>query len=175
MPFNKLDETIAGKIRPRFKLESPASKEKLMTLISEHSKQDTTIIHNTHDRFIKLSVPAKDQHYWSPVVSLSFEQEDNRTLVRGVIGPKENIWTMFMFFYIGISVLGFFATMFSLVKLQTSGSTAYLFLIPIFLIILSTIFLTSRYGKVQAHSQTIHLLRSLRASVDDIECVRVEE
>lgn len=175
MPFNKLDDSAAGSIRPRFKLESPVVKEELMEVILHHIKQDDTLVYNTYDRFIKISVPEKEQHYWSPVLSLSFEQEKERSLIRGVIGPKETIWTMFTFFYISLAVAGFFCSMYALVKWQVNDEKGFLVLIPIITVLLLSVFFTSKYGKVQAHTQTLHLLRALRKSVDAVECTRVEE
>ena len=175
MPFNKLDETTAGKIRPRFKLESSVPMEEIKQIVLQSVKSDETLIHNAYDRFIKITVAQEDQHYWSPLLSLTFDQEENRTLIRGVIGPKESIWTMFMFFYISLAVSGFFGSMYSLVKWQTSNDKSYLIIIPIAIILLLSVFLTSKHGKVQAHVQTLHLLRALRKSVDDIDCTRVEE
>jgi hypothetical protein len=175
MPFNKLDETSAGKIRPRFKLESPVPKEELMEVVIHYLKQDDTLVFNTYQRFIKISVPSKDQHYWSPLLSLSFNQEKGRTLIRGVIGPKESIWTMFMFFYISLAVAGFFGSMYALVKWQINDDKSFLVIIPIVTILLLSVFYTSKYGKTEAHTQTLHLLRALRKAVDTVECTRVEE
>ncbi len=175
MPFNKLDETTAGRIRPRFKLESPVPKDEIKDIILNAVKADESLIYNAYDRFIKITVPPRDQHYWSPMLSLTFDQEKERTLIRGVIGPKESIWTMFMFFYISLAVAGFFGSMYALVKWQTSNDKSFLILIPIVIILLLSVFFTSRHGKVQAHTQTLHLLRALRKSVDDIDCTRVEE
>ncbi len=175
MPFNKLDHTVEGKIRPRFKLKTPEKKEDIMKLISDFTAADPTLTHSTYTRFIKLSIPNKEQHYWSPVLSLSFDQQKDATIIRGVIGPKDKIWTMFMFFYIGISVLGLFGSMVALVKWQMSADLSLLFVIPLTIILLLSIFYTSKYGKVQAHTQTIHILRALRKAVDTVECVRIEE
>jgi len=175
MPFNKLDHTASGKIRPRFKLETPEKKEDIMRMISDHAIDDPTITHSTYTRFIKLSIPNKDQHYWSPVLSLSFDQRKDTTIIRGVIGPKDKIWTMFMFFYIGISVLGMFASMVALVKWQMSDDMSLIFVIPLTIILLLSVFYTSKYGKVQAHTQTLHILRALRKAVDTVECVRIED
>jgi hypothetical protein len=175
MPFNKLDETTAGKIRPRFKLESPVEKSELMAIIVASIKSDRSLIYNTYDRFIKISIPPQEQHYWTPVLSLSFEQEKDRTLIRGIIGPKETIWTMFMFFYIAVAVSGFFGSMYALVKWSMNDITSYLFIPPLAIVLLLTIFFTSKFGRVQAHVQTLHILRALRKAVDGIECERVED
>jgi hypothetical protein len=44
MSFNKLDESTAGKIRPRFNFETPLKKEEIMDLIHLHGTNDHTIV-----------------------------------------------------------------------------------------------------------------------------------
>jgi hypothetical protein len=174
MPFNKLDESAAGKIRPRFKLKTPLEKDAVMELIYQHAKKDKTISVQKQPRLIRLAIPKQAQHTWSPVLSLSFEKEKEHTIIRGLIGPSESVWQIIMLFYIAFSVLGFFGSVFALVKYQLNGITSYLVIIPIAIIIPASIFLISRAGKVRAHAEMLHLLRFLRKSVDEIECVRVD-
>ena len=174
MSFNKLDESTAGKIRPRFNLQTPVKKEEVMDLIHSFGKGDDSIIVYKYSRFIRLSIPQKDRHTWSPVLNLSFDQEEDRTYIRCLIGPSETVWQSIMLFYIAFSLLGFFGSMFALVKVQTSGEYGYLTIIPVSIAILASIFLISQSGKIKAHTQMLHLLRYLRKSVDSIECVRVD-
>ena len=175
MPFNKLDESTIGKIRPRFKLQTPEKKEAVMALIKSFETNDETIIGNHYDRSIRLSIPKKDQHYWSPVLNLTFEQEEDKCIIRCQIGPKETVWQMIMMLYIGFSVLSFFGSMFALVKWQLNGTTSFLFILPLSLVILGSIFIISTVGKTKGHTQMLHLLRFLRNSVDSIQCERVHE
>ena len=43
MPFNKLDHTAVGKIKPRFKLQTVESKDKMLELIISEVSKDETI------------------------------------------------------------------------------------------------------------------------------------
>jgi hypothetical protein len=174
MPFNKLDESAAGKIRPRFKLKTPLEKEALMELIYEQAKNDKTISVQRQPRVIRLCIPKQARHTWSPVLNLSFDQEKDHSIIRGLIGPSETVWQVIMLFYIAFSVLGFFGSVFALVKYQLNGTTSYLFILPLAIILPLSIFFISRAGKVRAHTEMLHLLRFLRKSVDSIECVRVD-
>jgi len=175
MSFNKFDESTAGKIRPRFNLQTPLHKEEIMEVIHRHSYNDPTIISSKYSRFIRLSIPKKEQHTWSPVLNLSFEQQENRTYIRCLIGPSETVWQTLMLFYIAFSILGFFGSIFSLVRWKTNNSTEYLFIIPLTIFILTIIFIVSRIGRAKARLQMLHLLRFLRKAVDEVECYRVEE
>jgi hypothetical protein len=62
MPFNKLDDSTAGKIRPRFKLKSPVDKDELMELIYSQAKEDKTIGVQKQGRSLRLSIPKHAQH-----------------------------------------------------------------------------------------------------------------
>ncbi len=174
MPFNKLDDTPAGKIRPRFRLKTTLGMDEIMNIIHQHGEADDTVVNSKYGRFIKLTIPKKERHYWTPVLSLSFDQEKDGTLIRGLIGPNDKVWTKFMFFYIATGTLGTFGSIFSLVQWQLHDTLAYIFIIPLTIALLSTIFYTAKFGKTQAHTQMLHLLRFLRRAVDQTDCVRVE-
>jgi hypothetical protein len=174
MAFNKFDESTAGKIRPRFNFETPLKKEEIMYLIHAQGTSDPTIVCSKYSRFIRLSMPKKQLHTWSPVLNLSFEQQENRTLIRCLIGPSETVWQSIMLFYIAFSILGFFGSVFALVRWSLNGSMDYLFILPLSIAFLFSIFLISRQGKIKAHLEMLHLLRFLRKAVDEIEFNRVE-
>ncbi|MGV6861867.1 MAG: hypothetical protein ACWA41_08840 [Putridiphycobacter sp.] len=177
MPFNKLDHTAIGKIKPRFRLETPELKEDVMNLIINEAKQDQSVVMSSFTRFIKLSCPTAELHYWSPVMNISFEWDeyDKKTYMRGVIGPNEKVWTMLMFFYIGLIVIGMFGGIYSLTKWQISNDPSLLWIAPVCLFLFGSIITVARVGKRKAHLQMLHLLRFLRRAVDSIECVRTDE
>lgn len=177
MPFNKLDHTAVGKIKPRFKLQTPEDKEVMLGLIIDQAKLDESIKVSTHTNQIKIKMPIAEQHYWSPVLNLTCEWDeyDKKTFIRGVIGPNDKVWTMFTFFYVGVIMIGMFGGIFSLVKWQIHDDSTWLFIIPLSIFIFGSIFSTVRYGKRKAHTQMLHLLRFLRRAVDSVECVRVDD
>ena len=84
------------RIRPRFQHLVSHS----LTEVQERIKQkldapDSRCVGRMVQGFIVLRIPHKDQHYWSPQLSLSLEEEENGTLIRGLYGPKPTIWAMF--------------------------------------------------------------------------------
>lgn len=175
MSFNKFDESAAGKIRPRFNFETPLNKEEMMDIIYLYGQTDPTVVCAKYSRFIRISIPKKEQHIWSPVLNLSFEQQENSTLIRCLIGSSETVWQSIMLFYIAFSILGFFGSIFAFVRWNLTGSTTYLFIIPLSIAFLFSIFLVSRLGKIKAHTEMLHLLRFLRKAVDEVEFKRAEE
>lgn len=174
MPFNKLDHSTAGQIRPRFKLQASQSKEELIDVIKVHGVNDPTVVCSSYARFIKLKIPKKDQHYWSPVVSLSFDTLDGKTIVRGLIGPNENVWLMFTFFYAAVGILGTIGSIYAFTEWSLHSTLSYLWIIPITTVLLLSIFFTAKFGKRQGQTQMLHLLRFLRSALDKTDAVRIE-
>lgn len=176
MPFNKLDETAIGKIKPRFKLESPEKIEKIIQLILTEAKNDNTIELNLQQgKYLRINIPEKDQHYWSPVLNLSCYDKEvtDKTVIRGQIGPSESVWGIFVLTYAALAILGFFGSVWAYVQWVLHKETIYFLIIPIATILVLSIFITSQFGQRKAHAQTLHLLRFLRKAVDSIDCVRV--
>ncbi len=59
--------------------------------------------------YAELHVPAMETRYWSPHLSLSFEGDDQRTHVRGRIGPRQEIWTFVCILYLSLAFSAFFS------------------------------------------------------------------
>lgn len=92
--------------------------------------------------------PEKDQHFWSPQLTVSMEEsEDGGTLIRGMYGPKPNVWTMFVFFY---SVLGLAIVVISIIGFSNMSlgiSDNILWFLPVLIAGFLTLFLVSMFGK----------------------------
>lgn len=176
MVFNKLDDSAVGKIRPRFKLESPESMTTIMNVILDAAAKDESIISlKQQNRFIKLTIPENEKHYWSPVLNLSCDNKElkGKTVIRGQIGPSESVWGLFVLTYAAIAILGFFASVWAYVQWVLNKDLFYFYVIPIAIALLLSIFITSKYGQRKAHLQTLHIMRFLRRAVDNIECERI--
>lgn len=176
MIFNKLDNTAKGRIRPRFKLETPESKETFIRLVQEEAKKDNSVKLSVEKGFfLKLSIPKEEQHYWSPVVNLNCDDKEkpNKTVIIGHIGPSVSVWLMFVLVYIILAILSFFGSIWAYVQWTLNKELKYLIIIPIAILLVLSIFLTSKFGQYKGHTQMIHLLRFLRRATDSIECKRI--
>ncbi|PIE50546.1 MAG: hypothetical protein CSA38_02815 [Flavobacteriales bacterium] len=175
MIFNKLDNTAKGKIRPRFKLQTPETKETFIRLVQAEAEKNPAVkLSVNRHKYLRLSIPEEEQHYWSPVLNISCddEEEPHKTIIRGHIGPSENVWSLFVLVYSAIAIVGFFGSIWAYVKWNVDGETGYLIIIPIAILLVLSIFLTSKFGQYKGHSQMLRLLRFLRRAVDTIECER---
>jgi hypothetical protein len=110
-------------------------------------------IHGHGSLFIK----GPDRHYWSPELNLTFEEENGMTLIRGLYGPRAQVWTMFVLFYstigFGMMVVLFYGmTLYSLDQPAT-----ILWLLPLLGLILLSLYLVSYSGQRLGKKQMIIL------------------
>lgn len=109
-------------LRPRFSIQLERRKEHVLTQFKEALNLNTTKLRGTFvDDHIFISVPKKEEHFWSPQLQLELlETSDNKTTIKGLFGPKPQVWTLFMFvhFIVGISFLGFLVLLFTRISLD---------------------------------------------------------
>ena len=170
--------TAICKIKTGSNLESPYSKEGLKKLVLCETEKFDLVKSSSQMHNVRLKLPTTEQHYWSPLMNLSFEWDeyDNKLYIRGVIRPNDRVWIMFMFFYIGTIMLGLFGVIWVLTKWQVSDDLSLILIIPLSIFIFGSIFSTVKYGTLKAHTQMLHLLRFfLRKVLDSLECERCDD
>ncbi|MBQ0148803.1 MAG: hypothetical protein KBS93_10290 [Flavobacteriaceae bacterium] len=137
--------------RPRFKVYTKASKEELITLIQKHLQISShTIGGYANKEFAMVRLRKEKDKYWAPQLQIRWEEdEDNpeNIVVRGIIGPKPNIWTMFMFFY-GLSgaliiTLGSYAVS----EYYVTGSSYWIWCIPFAILLALTTYISAKIGQ----------------------------
>ena len=167
MPFNRLNHSILGEIRPRFFLKSTRDREALQCAIENALHLDKTVASEVTNDLILLKIPQSDQHYWSPELSVRLENDEftDYTLVCCLAGPKQSVWLMFTFIYALIGLATLFAGMFGMVKYSTSGATSWLWALPIGTLLISTIFVSAKIGQKKGRDQTLHLVSFLYHSL----------
>ncbi len=99
-------------IRPRFRIETDISiatlKDRLNQALNHPEVPFTgTVAHN----YVIINVPEKESHFWSPRLTLDCEEKHNRTIIRGLFGPRPVVWMLFMGFYIAALFLIFVGLM----------------------------------------------------------------
>lgn len=91
-------------LRPRFQLEIPDTKEKVLSSFA-NLKRDPFIVKRLDEHiFIKFS-PEKN-NFWSPQLHLEIDELDEKNCkLFGVFGPNPALWTFFMFLHFGVATL----------------------------------------------------------------------
>jgi len=153
-------------VRPRFRLELPYAVEELeQRLKAALADADCPVKGRIIRGHATLYLPADVQHYWSPQLGLSFEENGDGTLLRGLYGPRPQVWTMFVLFY---SIIGFAAlviAVFGMSYWSLGKSVMILWWVPVLAGIFLTLYLVAYYGQRLGRDQMKVLERFLRGVI----------
>ncbi|WP_233884473.1 GTP-binding protein [Tenacibaculum piscium] len=87
-------------LKPRFQFDFEMNSQDLLNNIKAHLLDDKRYKMAIIDAHIIIDVPIKDAHLWSPQLSLEVaELTKTRSKIKGLFGPKPQIWTFFMFIH----------------------------------------------------------------------------
>ncbi len=135
------------RIRPRFKHVQPGTSSELEEQILEAIK--------TKDQFIATHVPGnlyikidpKEQHFWSPQLNLTFEQDNEEVIIRGLYGPNPTLWAVFFFSYVALGILSLFLGMWGLTRWSLGMSSYVLWSVPVFAVIATLLYFAAQAGQ----------------------------
>ena len=69
-------------------------------LLNTFNKEECKFIGSVVDEHIFISVSKKEEHFWSPQLHLEIiEKSEKTSLLKGLFGPKPQVWTFFMFLH----------------------------------------------------------------------------
>jgi len=99
-------------LKPRFRIEMEEDEEVILNkFISSLEKLNFKYPNKIVDFHVIIDVPHKEEHFWSPQLQIEIEKDEhNKTIVKGLLGPKPKVWTFFMFlhFFVAITFFIFF-------------------------------------------------------------------
>lgn len=155
-------------LRPRFWMEFNENEhaiiEKFKSNLNQNSCKYCSKIVDGH---IVIDVPKEDNYFWSPQLNIEIEPVDNsKSIVKGLFGPKPQVWTLFMFIHFGVAVafIGFSIMAYVQYSLKTDYSFALLMVIalPVFWIVLYILgTLGKRTGRKQMEDLEQFMLKTL--------------
>ncbi len=147
-------------LRPRFKMDFDVSKQKLMekfkdNLANGNCKYCSEIV----DGHIVIDVPFEENHFWSPQLNIEIESAPNKkTTVRGLFGPKPQVWTLFMFIHFAAAVAFIAFSVMAYVQWTLKSSYSFALSMVIFLPILwLVLYFLGQIGKNTGRKQMIEL------------------
>ena len=154
--------------RPRFKVYTKATKDELITLIKKHLEiRKHKIGGYANQEFAMVRLREDKGKYWVPQLQIRWEQDEDNpkfTVVRGVIGPRPNVWTMFMFFYGFAGALLLTLGTFAVSEYYVKGESVWIWSIPFALFIAIGTYAASKIGQIIAK----HHLHEINDFVDEI-------
>ncbi len=143
-------------LRPRFKLNIDESQQKLITKFQNNVKNtNCNYCVKVIDGHIVIDIPANENHFWSPQLNIEIEKaEENKSIVKGLFGPKPQVWTLFMFihFVMAIAFIGFSIMAYVKWTLKSDYKMALIITLALPMLWIVMYFLGS-LGKKRGHKQ----------------------
>ncbi len=173
MPFNRMNHHILGEIRPRFALKVNCEPELALEHLKKRVKEDNTVTGVRSNAYCFLKIPSWEQHYWSPEMSVRIEKQDylEYTAVHCLVGPRQSLWVLFSLVYAALAIITVFGGIFGVVEYDASGSSYFIWTIPIGIVLMSTMFVISKLGQKKGRDQMLHLVSFVYHSLDEIATV----
>ncbi len=164
-------------IRPRFKILSKKnSDQQVLEKLRNALPLQNKVVGKIKGTHAFLSIPEGEEHFWSPSMEIVVESDEDNvdfTSIRCLIGPKQTLWMMVMFFYISIAVITLFGGMYGLVKWNMGHETKLLWLIPIGVMLEMLVFMATKWGQKKGRDQMLYLVSFLYHAIDDNEMERL--
>jgi len=147
-------------LKPRFKIEFEEKEEDILNkfkhnLNDENCRYCSKII----GQHIVIDVPVEEDHFWSPQLHVEIEKGENKkTIVKGILGPKPQVWTFFIFlhFAVAIAFLIFFVIFYTKWNLKQDYSFAMIMLI-VLPVIWIALYFSGQLGKRFGYDQMVDL------------------
>lgn len=143
-------------LRPRFKIHFEESQESILDKFKSNLKDDECkYCSKIVDGHIVIDVPLEDNHFWSPQLNIEVEKlEEKKSIVKGLFGPKPQVWTLFMFFHFAVAVAFIGFSIMWYVRWTLNRNTTLSMIITLALPVLWVImYFIGRIGKRTGHQQ----------------------
>ncbi len=145
------------RIRPRFKKQYKLETEKVEEIIKNKLNAAEMFTASLDSGHFTIRIKPEDRHFWSPQLSLTFEEEQGKTLIRGLYGPAPNVWTIFLLSYLAIGVLSLFALFLGLSYWMLGQDIKILWALPVLGIFAIVIYFIAQFGQKLGAEQTFRL------------------
>ena len=146
------------RIRPRFKqLTKEPSQHLQERLITKLETGVSKFIATSVQDHITLSIPSSEKHFWSPQLSLSFEDTEQGTVIRGLYGPNPTVWAVFFFGYIALGILALFGLMAGSSQLMLGQEAPILWSLPVCGLLAVIMYFVAQAGQKMGAEQMFRL------------------
>lgn len=172
----QIEQTVIDSIRsrPRFKILTDISRENYTVLLKKFLEEKGELYEgNINSETANISVKSEYDTFWKPCLALTTatDEEENKTVIRGIFGPTSAVWTFFMFLYFifGILWMVFITIWFVERQIKSndypwalSGSFVTLFL-------LAATYAAARFGQIKAKPEMQKLREFAEESIRAFE------
>jgi len=121
---------------------------------------------------IDITIDQAGRHRWSPCVQMELEPATDseppeiHTLVRGLVGPHPNTWTLFAFTNLAIGIIATFALMGALAQMTLRQYPWALWAVGACTVGFAIMYIASQIGRRLAAEQTSQLMTLVRGALN---------
>jgi hypothetical protein len=156
------EHLVLTRVRPRFQVETSLSIEEVESRIQQSLEAaDAPCRGHVRKGYAALQLPVQDQHYWSPRLVITLEEREEAGTqgckIRGLYGPRHEVWTMFVFFY---ALIGFGILMVAMIggsRASLGRPSSILWALPVLVLVFASLWLVSYSGQ-KLGSKQMHVL-----------------
>jgi len=146
-------------IRPRFTHTVDFSPEEIRARLERTAARPRSGIElKSFPNYIGLHIPEEQQQFWSPRLALSLEPEaDNRTVIQGTYGPNANVWSLYLYCYLIVGLLGTFSGILGFAQRVIGSPPWGLWVCGVMIALGVILYLVAQLGQKLASWQTFQL------------------
>ena len=123
----------------------------------------------TFGNHIKLKVPVKKAHFWSPEFDINVSKNGKGSRITGVIGPNPRVWVGFVFLYSLTIILFFLGALMGIYRWVFDMDSPLFWSIPISISLAILIIVLARIGQYKGKSQMKQLWLFFNQSITERE------
>ncbi|WP_240914645.1 GTP-binding protein [Polaribacter sp. 11A2H] len=114
-------------LRPRFSIDLEENSEELLERITRYLKSDACIYRsNVAYKHFFIDIPVRKSHFWSPQLHFEIvEVSESSSTLKGLFGPKPQVWTLFMFVHFVVATLFLGVGVFAYVQYRLAESLVF--------------------------------------------------
>jgi hypothetical protein len=158
MTKNPTDHLPPYRVRPRFQIASTLSPQEVTDkLRAALQAADAPCKGQVNLGYATFYLPKAEQHYWSPQVTITFEENENGTLICGLYGPRPAVWTMFVFFYGIIAFIIMVILIIGYSHLSLGSETWIFYWIPVLVLVFLSLYFVAYSGQQLGRDQMLIL------------------
>lgn len=118
--------------------------------------------------YVSLRVPEAEQHFWSPQLCVSLEEDGaGGTVIQGTYGPSTNLWTVFLYGYLIAGVMGAVGTVLGLCQWMIDTQPWGLWFMAGSLVVAAGLYFLAQTGQKLGAWQMFQLHQAMESAVEE--------
>ena len=154
----------SSRVRPRFEVENDLDADAIMERVRKRLPECPHCTGMSVGRHAELFVPDAERRLWSPWLSITANERDSGSVVRGRFAPHPNIWTLYLFLAFGLGFALLVGTTWGYAQWATEKTPWALMSVPLVIVFGALLYLASQVGQRLGAEQMDYL----RDAVDEL-------